>query len=62
MRDDRDRLFDILQAIDRILTKTSGAQSAFHADEIETEQVWKVVEQDLPPLRMKVQELIYGRA
>ena len=38
MRDDSDRLKDILSAIDRILSKTAGGRAAFDADEML--QVW----------------------
>jgi uncharacterized protein with HEPN domain len=38
MRDDRDRLGDILAAIDRILNKTTQGRIAFDADEML--QVW----------------------
>ena len=104
MRDDQDRLSDILRAIDRILSKTTQGQGVFDADEmlqvwvlhhlqitgeaarclseefrrlypnpvwtkaagmrhilvhhyfeIDTGQIWKVVEQDVRPLREIVQ-------
>lgn len=103
MRDDRERLTDILTAIDRILIKTTQGRDVFNADEmlqvwvlhhlqvvgeaarslseefkrlhadavwakaagmrhilvhhyfdIDADQVWKVVEQDLGPLRDRV--------
>ena len=38
MRDDRDRLGDILAAVDRILIKTTQGKTAFDADEML--QVW----------------------
>jgi uncharacterized protein with HEPN domain len=38
MRDDRDRLGDMLAAIDRILSKTPQDNAAFAADEMV--QVW----------------------
>ena len=38
MRDDRERLADILTAIDRILSKTTQGRNAFDADEML--QVW----------------------
>jgi uncharacterized protein with HEPN domain len=38
MRDDRERLADILTAIDRILSKTSGGRTAFDSDEML--QIW----------------------
>ena len=38
MRDDRERLTDILTAIDRILSKTTQGKGPFHADEML--QVW----------------------
>src|SRR2546430_2374517 len=38
VRDDRERLLDILQAIDRISTKTSGSRKVFDSDEML--QVW----------------------
>ena len=107
MRDDRERLADILAAIDRILSKTTQGRAAFDADEmvqiwvlhhlqivgeaarclsedfrrrnpdavwskaagmrhilvhhyfdIDPGQIWKVVEQDLPPLRRRVQKIL----
>jgi len=107
MRDDRDRLTDILTAIDRILTKTAPGRVAFDADsmlqvwvlhhlqivgeaarslseefrrrhpdkvwskaagmrnilvhhyfEIDRDQVWKVAEHDLLPLRERVQAIL----
>jgi uncharacterized protein with HEPN domain len=111
MRDDRDRLGDILAAIDRILSKTPQDKTAFDGDEmlqvwvlhhlqivgeaarclseefrrvypdpvwamaagmrhilvhhyfqIDAGQIWKVVEQDLRPLRERVQAILasYG--
>jgi uncharacterized protein with HEPN domain len=38
MRDDRERLADILTAIDRIFTKTGGGKIAFDTDEML--QIW----------------------
>jgi uncharacterized protein with HEPN domain len=107
MRDDRDRLTDILTAIDRILGKTTGGKIIFDADEmlhvwvlhhlqiigeaarclsddfrrlhpdpvwskaagmrhilvhhyfqIDAGQIWKLVEQDLQPLRDRVQHIL----
>ena len=107
MRDDRDRLTDILTAIDSILSKTAQGRVAFDADpmlqvwvlhhlqivgeaarclsdefrrlhpdrvwskaagmrnilvhhyfQIDPDQVWKVVEQDLLPLRQRVQAVL----
>jgi uncharacterized protein with HEPN domain len=107
MRDDRERLLDILKSIDRVLEKTTGGRTAFDSDEmlqvwvlhhlqilgeaaralsedfrrehpdrvwsmavglrtilvhhyfeIDAEQIWKVVEHDLPPLRAKVESLL----
>ena len=40
MRDDSERLRDILKAIDQILSKTSGDRSAFDRDEML--QVWTI--------------------
>lgn len=107
MRDDRERLADILTAIDRILSKTSQGRTVFDADEmvqiwvlhhlqivgeaarclseefrrlhpdpvwskaagmrhilvhhyfeIDAGQIWKVVEQDLWPLRERVRAIL----
>lgn len=109
MRDDRERLADILRAIDQILSKTSRGREVFDRDEmlqvwvlhhleiigeasrcltenfrqvhpdpvwvkatglrnilvhhyfeINAEQVWKVVEQDLPALRDTVGRILSG--
>ena len=38
MRDDRERLQDILKAIDHVLEKTRGGREAFNPDEML--QVW----------------------
>ncbi len=40
MRDDRERLHDILKAIDQILRKTTAGREAFDADQML--QVWVV--------------------
>lgn len=40
MRDDRERLQDVLEAIERIEKYTSGGRSAFHEDELV--QTWVV--------------------
>ena len=107
MRDDAERLLDILKAIDRILEKTSAGRKAFDQDEmlqvwvlhhlqivgeaarclsqefrqqhpdsvwsgavgmrhilvhhyfeIDAEQVWKVVEHDLPALKKTVTRIL----
>jgi uncharacterized protein with HEPN domain len=107
MRDDRERLLDILAAIDRILAKTELGRAAFEADEmlqvwvlhnlqmvgeaarclsdefrlrhpdsawskavglrnilvhhyfeIDAQQIWRVVEQDLTPLRSTVASIL----
>ena len=107
MRDDQDRLTDILSAIDRILSKTAPGRDAFDADEmlqvwvlhhlqivgeaarclseefrrlhpddtwaeaagmrnilvhhyfeIDAGQIWKVVENDLLPLRQRVRTIL----
>jgi uncharacterized protein with HEPN domain len=107
MRDDRERLDDILTAIDRILSKTGQGKDAFEADEmlhvwvlhhlqivgeaarslseefrqlhpdsvwskatgmrhilvhhyfeIDADQIWRVVDRDLPPLRDRVRAIL----
>jgi uncharacterized protein with HEPN domain len=111
MRDDSERLRDILKAIDQILAKTSQGRAAFDSDEmlqvwvlhylqivgeasrclsqqfrqrhpdrvwskaagmrhilvhhyfeIDADQIWKVVENDLPELRRRVIELLAEEA
>src|SRR5689334_5028856 len=110
MRDDRERLDDILTAIDRIFSKTFGGRTAFDADEmlqvwvlhhlqllgeaarclseefrqshpdtvwskaagmrhilvhhyfeIDAEQVWRVVQHDLEPLRERVRAILASK-
>ena len=107
MRSDRDRLKDILAAIDRIMAKTSEGRAAFEKDEmlqvwvlyhlqvvgeaaralssrfrtaypdkmwseavglrnilvheyfeLDNEEIWKVVELDLPDLRHRVEQVL----
>jgi hypothetical protein len=56
MRDDRERLRDILRAIDSSLEKAQSGRDAFFSDEML--QVWKVVEHDLASLRKKVIDIL----
>jgi uncharacterized protein with HEPN domain len=56
MRDDRERLRDILRAIDSIIEKARSGRDAFFSDEML--QVWKVVEHDLASLRKKVIDIL----
>jgi len=107
VRNDRERLRDILKAIDHVLDKTTGGREAFNRDEmvqvwvlhhlqvigeasrslseefkrrqpdkawskaagmrhilvhqyfeIDADQVWNVVERDLPALRAKVMQVL----
>ena len=46
--------------VDSVWSKAVGLRNILvhHYFEIETVLVWKVVEHDLPPLRIKVQELL----
>ena len=70
MRDDRERLKDILEAIERIEKHTSAGRSALDQEElvqtwvvhhyfgIDLEIVWGVVEQDLPAFRKLIREIL----
>ena len=62
MRDDRERLTDILEAIDRAQRYAVRGRRAFEDDELiqawMVQQVWSVVENDLPSLRQTVVHLI----
>ena len=62
MRDDRERLTDILEAIDCAQRYAVRGRRAFEDDELiqawMVQQVWSVVENDLPSLRQTVVHLI----
>jgi len=62
LRDDRERLTDILEAIDRAQRYAVRGRRAFEDDELiqawMVQQVWSVVENDLPSLRQTVVHLI----
>ena len=63
MRDDRERLVDILEAIDRAERYAArGRRAAYEGDELifqaDLALVWSVVENDLPSLRKAVADLL----
>ncbi len=59
MRDDRERLTDILEAIDRAQRYAIRGRAAFERDfQADLALVWLVVESDLPNLRKAVADLL----
>ena len=70
MRDDRERLVDILEAIDRAHRYAVRGRAAFEGDELiqarlvhayfqaDLALVWSVIENDLPGLRKAVADLL----
>jgi uncharacterized protein with HEPN domain len=62
LRDDRERLVDILKAIDRAQRYAARGRAAYEGDELifqaDLALVWSVVENDLPSLRKAVADLL----
>ncbi|CAN5740039.1 hypothetical protein BH20VER1_BH20VER1_27640 [soil metagenome] len=62
MRDNRERLQDVLEAIERIERYTSRGRAAFELvhDYFSTdlEIVWQAVQKDLPALKRSVREML----
>jgi uncharacterized protein with HEPN domain len=65
LRDDRERLVDILEAIDRAQRYAARGRAAYEGDELvhaycqaDLALVWSVVENDLPSLRKAVADLL----
>jgi len=62
LRDDRERLVDILEAIDRAQRYAARGRAVYEGDELifqaDLALVWSVVENDLPSLRKAVADLL----
>ena len=59
MRSDRERLLDILEAIERIELQATRGRAAFDQDELaQTAIVWSVVKNDLPKLAVQVRSIV----
>jgi uncharacterized protein with HEPN domain len=71
LRSDRERLFDILDAVERIEAQASRGRAAFAGDElaqtavirwvgidIDVDLVWSVAQNDLPKLGAQVRAIV----
>jgi len=59
LRSDRERLLDILEAIERIELQATRGRAAFDQDELaQTAIVWSVVKNDLPKLAVQVRSIV----
>jgi uncharacterized protein with HEPN domain len=56
MRDDRERLLDIREAIENVQKYAARGKDYFHID---IDAVWSVVENDLPVLYDQVKHLLH---
>jgi uncharacterized protein with HEPN domain len=59
VRDDRERLLDVLEAIGRIEKYAVRGREALAGEELlQTWVVWNVIAHDLPALRGRVEEIL----